>query len=155
MFISWRLITLQYCSGFCHTLTWISHGFTCVPHPDPPPSSLLALNVEGRTTSQGKQLATAAVESLRRVRLCATPETAAHRAPPSMGFSRQEDWSGVPLLSLAASHYILVKAGNGFFPPRASRRNQPNLHLGFIQIAHMCRLPTFRTVGEICDILSH
>ena len=34
--ISWRLITLQGCSGFCHTLTWISHGFTCVPHPDPP-----------------------------------------------------------------------------------------------------------------------
>ena len=28
IFISWRLITLQYCSGFCHTLTWISHGFT-------------------------------------------------------------------------------------------------------------------------------
>ena len=36
VFNSWRLITLQYCSGFCHTLTWISHGFTCVPHPDPP-----------------------------------------------------------------------------------------------------------------------
>ena len=35
-FISWRLIILQYCSGFCHTLKWISHGFTCVPHPDPP-----------------------------------------------------------------------------------------------------------------------
>ena len=35
IFISWRLITLQYCSGFCHTLTWISHGFTCVPLPDP------------------------------------------------------------------------------------------------------------------------
>ena len=35
-FFSWRLITLQYCSGFCHTLTWISHGFTCVPHPEPP-----------------------------------------------------------------------------------------------------------------------
>ena len=34
--ISWRLITLQYCSGFCHTLTWISHWFTCIPHPDPP-----------------------------------------------------------------------------------------------------------------------
>ena len=27
---------LQYCSGFCHTLTWISHGFTCVSYPDPP-----------------------------------------------------------------------------------------------------------------------
>ena len=36
LFISWRLITLQYCSGFCHTLTLISHGFTCIPHPDPP-----------------------------------------------------------------------------------------------------------------------
>ena len=30
IFISWRLITLQYCGGFCHTLTWISHGFTCI-----------------------------------------------------------------------------------------------------------------------------
>ena len=30
--ISWRLITLQYCSGFCHTLTWISLGYTCIPH---------------------------------------------------------------------------------------------------------------------------
>ena len=28
LFISWRLITLQYCSGFCHTLTWISKGET-------------------------------------------------------------------------------------------------------------------------------
>ena len=36
IFISWRLITLQYCSGFCHTLTWISHGFSCISHPDPP-----------------------------------------------------------------------------------------------------------------------
>ena len=36
IFICWRLITLQYCSGFCHTLTCFSHGFTCVPHPDPP-----------------------------------------------------------------------------------------------------------------------
>ena len=36
IFISWRLITLQHCSGFCHTLTWISHEFTCIPHPSPP-----------------------------------------------------------------------------------------------------------------------
>ena len=28
IYFSWRLITLQYCSGFCHTLIWISHGFT-------------------------------------------------------------------------------------------------------------------------------
>ena len=31
-----------------------------------------------------------------RVRLCATPWTAAYQAPPSMGFSRQQYWSGVP-----------------------------------------------------------
>ena len=33
---------------------------------------------------------------LSRVRLCATPEMAAHQAPPSLGFSRQEHWSGLP-----------------------------------------------------------
>ena len=37
------------------------------------------------------------VKSLSRVRLSATPWTAAFQAPPSMRFSRQEDWSGVPL----------------------------------------------------------
>ena len=34
-----------------------------------------------------------------RVRLCATPETAAHQAPPSLGLSRQEHWSGLPFPS--------------------------------------------------------
>ena len=36
------------------------------------------------------------VKSLSLVRLLATPRTVAHQAPPSMGFSRQECWSGVP-----------------------------------------------------------
>ena len=39
------------------------------------------------------------VKSLSHVRLLATPWTTAHQAPPSMGFSRQEYWSGVPLPS--------------------------------------------------------
>ena len=39
------------------------------------------------------------VKSLSRTRLLATPWTAAYQAPPSMGFSRQEYWSGVPLPS--------------------------------------------------------
>ena len=34
-----------------------------------------------------------------RVRLCATPQTAAHQTPPSLGFSRQEHWSGLPFPS--------------------------------------------------------
>ena len=33
------------------------------------------------------------------VRLCATPETAAQQAPPSLGFSRQEHWNGLPFPS--------------------------------------------------------
>ena len=37
------------------------------------------------------------VKSLSRVRLFETPWTVAHQAPPSMGFSRKEYWSGVPL----------------------------------------------------------
>ena len=39
------------------------------------------------------------VKLLSRVWLFATPWTVAHQAPPSMGFSRQEYWSGVPLPS--------------------------------------------------------
>ena len=34
-----------------------------------------------------------------RVRLSATPQTAAHQAAPSLGFSRQEHWSGLPFPS--------------------------------------------------------
>ena len=34
-----------------------------------------------------------------RVQLCATPEMAAHQAPLSLGFSRQEHWSGLPFPS--------------------------------------------------------
>ena len=39
------------------------------------------------------------VKSLSHVRLFATPWTAAYQAPPSMGFSRQEYWSGMPFPS--------------------------------------------------------
>ena len=39
------------------------------------------------------------VKSLKRVRLFATPWTVAYQAPPSMGFSRQEYWSGLPFPS--------------------------------------------------------
>ena len=46
-----------------------------------------------------KALVHCEVKLLSRVRLFATPWTAAYQAPPSMGFSRQEYWSGVPLPS--------------------------------------------------------
>ena len=44
------------------------------------------------------------MKSLSRVRLLATPWTAAYQASPPMGFSRKEYWSGVPLPSSIDGH---------------------------------------------------
>ena len=52
------------------------------------------------------------LKSLSHVRLLATPWTAAYQAPPSMGFSRQKYWSGVPLYSA----YKLNKQGDHIQP---------------------------------------
>ena len=51
------------------------------------------------------------VKSLSRVQLFATPWTAAYQAPPSMGFSRQEYWSGVPSPSPKIPHASSYWAG--------------------------------------------
>ena len=48
------------------------------------------------------------VKSLSRIRLLATPWTAAYQALPSMGFSRQQYWSGVPLPSPQMSLEIQI-----------------------------------------------
>ena len=53
----------------------------------------------GDSEGQGSLLLLLLLSSFSRVRLCATPETAAHQAPPSLGFSRQEHWSGLPFPS--------------------------------------------------------
>ena len=39
LFFNWRIITLQYCDFFCHTSTWVSHRYTCVPFPSWTPFS--------------------------------------------------------------------------------------------------------------------
>ena len=51
------------------------------------------------------------VKSLSHVLLFATPWTAAYQAPLSMGFSRQEYWSGVPLPSLMNEVSTLIRGG--------------------------------------------
>ena len=56
------------------------------------------------------------VKSLSRVRLLVTAWTAAHQAPPSMGFSRREYWSGVPLPSLNMLSRLVIN-----FLPRSKR----------------------------------
>ena len=55
------------------------------------------------------------MKSLSRVRLLATPRTAAHQAPPSMEFSRQEYWSGVPLPSPHHSSKASILWCSAFF----------------------------------------
>ena len=50
------------------------------------------------------------VKSLSRVWLLATPWTAAYQAPPSMGFARQEYWSGVPLPKSSDRHLNCLRA---------------------------------------------
>ena len=56
------------------------------------------------------------VKLLSRVRLLATPWTAAYQAPPSMGFSRQEYWSGVPLPIIPKRNPISI-SNHSLFPP--------------------------------------
>ena len=52
---------------------------------------------------------------LSRVRLLVTPWTAAYQAPPFMGFSRQEYWSGVPLPSPAVEGEKRTKVLSGLY----------------------------------------
>ena len=59
------------------------------------------------------------VKSLSRVPLLATPWTAAYQAPPPMGFSRQEYWSGVPLPSpvyIPTNHELRFHLFSSFLP---------------------------------------
>jgi len=60
------------------------------------------------------------VKSFSRVRPSVTPWTAAYQASPSMGFSRQEYWSGVPL----PSPRYMYTCGYGWFMLRFDRKQQ-------------------------------
>ena len=69
---------------------------------------ILEMNYSARTLSTvlwkfesylTSQLLLLLLSRFSRVRFCATPYTAAHQAPPSLGFSRQEHWSGLPFPS--------------------------------------------------------
>ena len=57
------------------------------------------ISLRVKKSSQNARLLLLLLSCFRRIRLCATPQTAAHQAPPSLGFSRQEYWSGLPFPS--------------------------------------------------------
>jgi len=65
------------------------------------------------------------VKSLSRVRLFATPWTVAYQAPPSMGFSRQEYWSGVPFPSPGDLPDPGIKPGSPTFQAEALTSEPP------------------------------
>ena len=65
------------------------------------------------------------VKSLSRVRLFATPWTLANQAPPSMGFSRQEYWSGVPLPSAGDLPDSGIEPGSPTFQAEALPSEPP------------------------------
>ena len=77
--------------------------------PFPSPEDLVYPGIKPRSTMlqtdslpsepPGKLLLLLLLSRFSRVQLCATPEMTAHQAPASLGFSRQEYWSGVPLPS--------------------------------------------------------
>ena len=77
------------------------------------------------------------VKLFSRVRLLATPWTAAHQAPPSMGFSRQEYWSGVPFPSpsiVNRSDQIKTLLSSSCMRTNSTYTNM-NPHLG---LTHQC-----------------
>ena len=69
----------------------------CDPRDGSPPGSPVPGILQARTLEWVAISFSNAWKSLSRVRLLATPRTASFQAPPFMGFSRQEYWSGVPL----------------------------------------------------------
>ena len=83
----------------------------CVrPHRQQPTRLLCPWDSPGKNTGVGCHflLQCVKVKSLSHARLLATPWTAAYQALPSMGFSRQEYWSGVPLPSPEYIIYVYM-----------------------------------------------
>ena len=76
------------------------------------------------------------VKSLSCVQLLATLWTAAHQAPPSMGFSRQEYWSGVPLPSLEGNISKHKFQENGYICGSSTKTTQraPKLAVIFFKL---------------------
>ena len=103
----WELSLLQMLKGAAAAAKLLQSCPTlCDPIDSSPPSSPIPGILQARTLEwvaisfSNARKWKVKVKSLRRVGLVATPWTVAHQAPPSMGFSRQEYWSGVPLPSL-------------------------------------------------------
>ena len=114
----WRKIALQCCDSSCHTTVQTSHNYTFItsllslpPFLYIPPLQFITELLTGLPvldsnfsaaiyfTHDSVYTSMLLLSHVSRVRLCATPQTAAHQALQSLGFSRQEHWSGLPFPS--------------------------------------------------------
>ena len=94
--------SLQSCSTLCNPIDGSPLG-------SPVPGILKARTLEWVAISISNSWKwKVKVKSLSHVRLSATPWTTAYQAPPPMGFSRQDYWSGLPLPSPSLIQYILL-----------------------------------------------
>ena len=107
---------------------------------------------------------------LSHIQLLATPWTIAYQAPPSMGFSRQEYWSGVPLPSPRkypsfillqvvdqfSQHHLLKRLSflHSIFLPPLSKIRRPQVH-GFISVQFFCVFsPPLLNLFCFCQVLA-
>ena len=120
-FLSWSAAaakSLQLCPTVCDPRDGSPPGF-------PVPGILQARTLEWVAISFSNAWKwKVKVKSLSRARLSATPWTAAHQAPPSMGFSRQEYWSGVPSPNVILFAYLLAVC---LFPLKLHESHSPCL----------------------------
>ena len=102
---NWVTNTNTTCMLLLLLLSCFSHVRLCATRDSSPPGPTIPGILQARTlewvaiSSSNAWKWKVKAKSLSRVRLLATPWTAAYQAPLSMGFSRQEYWSGVPLPS--------------------------------------------------------
>ena len=152
-------------------LSHFSHVRLCDPIDGSPPGSPVPGILQARTlewvaisfSNEGKWKVK--VKSLSRVRLFATPWTAAHQAPPSMGFSRQGYWSGVPVpspKSMLQMRKLSMREGNQH---RDRTSLLPSLLSSLLQATHIGEeisqskwfnesVCVFISRGHICPVLN-
>ena len=125
------MVSLQ-CCVLCYAKSLQSCPTLCDPRDGSPPGSPFPGILQARTLEwvaisfSNAWKWKAKVKSLSRVRLLVTPWIAAHQAPPSMEFSKQEYWSGVQLTSPQCCVILFIFPNEG--------------HMGYIQFLLVCMM---------------
>ena len=127
MYFQWKYLYvifndwMVFCRVLCYAKSLQSCPTLCDPIDGSPPGSAIPGSLQARTLEWVAMSFSNAwkwkvkVKSLSRVLLLVTPWTAAYQAPLSMGFSRQEYWSGVPLPSLLCDCAAIYLTNCQFF----------------------------------------